>query len=72
MPVVGNGRIALVADRALGPIDADDGDADRVAAAAFELHHLVAKVVDHAVDLFDHGLRQNLDLNADLDSRESA
>src|SRR5258706_7851896 len=51
-------------------IDPDDCDADRMSSATFESRDLVPKIVNHAVDLFDHGLRQDLDLNADFNRRD--
>ena len=50
-------------------IDADDGHADRPSATPFELDYLIAKIVDHAINLLDHGLGQHLHLDADLHGR---
>ena len=36
--------------------------------ATLELSHLIAEIVYHPVDLLDHRLCQDLNLNADLDS----
>ncbi len=37
-----------------------------MASTAFKLNHLITKIVYHAVDLLDHGLRQHLHFNADF------
>jgi hypothetical protein len=48
-------------------IDADDPDRDRISARPLELALLVSQVGHHAINLFDHRLRQYLDLASDLD-----
>jgi hypothetical protein len=43
-----------------------DGNADRVASSAVELHNLVSKITDYPVNLLDHRLRENLHCDADF------
>jgi len=59
--------VPFIADGALRLVDADYRDANRIAPAVPELHHLIPKAVDDAADLFDRRLRQDLDLDSDLD-----
>jgi len=61
--------LALIADCILRAIDSDDADANRRAAAAFELCDLPDEVGLHAVDLLDHCFCENFHLGADLDGR---
>ncbi|HLI83329.1 MAG TPA: hypothetical protein VKV17_05390 [Bryobacteraceae bacterium] len=58
--------VSFVADRAFRVIYADDRDANGTASAAPELGDLVAKVVDHAIDLLDHCLGQHLHFDTDF------
>ena len=51
-----------------GAVYTDDAHADRVSGTAPELADLLHEITDDAVDLLDHGLGQDLDLDADLDS----
>src|SRR5438132_12578084 len=50
-----------------GAVDAHDSNTDRLPTAAPELNDLIAEIINHAVDLFDHCLRQHLDLDTDFD-----
>ena len=47
-------------------INANDSDANGLLSASSELRDLFSQVASHAVNLFDHGLRQNLHLNTDF------
>lgn len=58
--------IPLVTDRVVSTVDSHNGNADRASSAAAELIHLISQIVDNAIDLLNHCLRQNLDLNADF------
>ncbi len=62
----GKRTIAFITDRTLRLIDSDDGNANRISAAASELDHLIPKIIDYAIDLLDHSLREYLHLNANL------
>ena len=53
-------------------IDAYDADRDRLGIAAPELLGLTLQVAYDPINLLDHGLRQDLDLNADLDRGKTA
>jgi hypothetical protein len=59
--------VALISNRVIGAVDPNDRNADRVSATALKLSDFVSKIVDYAINLFDHGLRQHLHFNADLD-----
>ncbi|WP_425153083.1 hypothetical protein [Candidatus Palauibacter sp.] len=48
-------------------IDAYEADRDRLGIAAPELLGLTLQVAYYPIDLLDHGLRQDLDLDTDLD-----
>jgi hypothetical protein len=61
------GSIAFETHCALGLVDANDSDTDWASASAAELSYLVPQIVDHAIDLLDHGLRENLHFYANLD-----
>jgi hypothetical protein len=50
-------------------IHTHDRDADRVPSALAELGYLIAKVIDHTVDLFDHRFREYLDFGSNFHSR---
>jgi hypothetical protein len=50
-------------------IDSDDCHTDWLSATAIELDHLVAKIVDHTVNLLDHSFGQYLHFDTDLYSR---
>ncbi len=54
-------------DVLLSEIDAYEGHADRIAAAALELSCLVNQVGDDTVDLLNHRFRKNFRFGADLD-----
>jgi hypothetical protein len=62
--------VAFVARGRLGVIHSNDANADRLrgARATLELLDLLHEVSDDAIDLLDHGLGEDLDLNADFDS----
>jgi hypothetical protein len=61
--------VTLITYGALGMINADNANADRVAAAAPELHNLIPEIVYDPIYLLDHGLRENFYLNSDLHGR---
>lgn len=61
--------IPLIANGAGRFIDSNNRNADRMPASSPELDHLILEVVDHAIDLFDHRLREYLHLHADFDCR---
>jgi len=61
------GTVTLVANGSFGMVDADYRDADWIPSAPLELNNLIAKIVGNAVNLFDHGLGQNLHFNTDFD-----
>jgi len=65
-PCCWNLPIAFISDCTFRLVNAYDSDADRVPATAPELDHLVSKIVDYAVDLFNHRLGENLHLDANL------
>jgi hypothetical protein len=54
-------------DILLGEVNSDEGDADWIAAAAFELRYLIIQVVNDAIDLLDHRFGENLCFRTDLD-----
>ena len=58
--------VSFVARASIGPIYADDAHANRVSSAALELCNLIGCHRDDAPDLLDHGFRENLDLDPDL------
>ena len=60
------GPIPFVSYGAFRLIDTYDGNTDRMAAPALELDYLIADIVYHPVDLFDHRLREYLHFNSDL------
>jgi hypothetical protein len=62
------GPFALIPDYARGVVDSDNPNTDRIATATPELIYLIAEIVDHAIYLLNHGLRQDLYLNPDFDS----
>ncbi len=43
-----------------------------MSASALELNHLIAEIINHAVDLLDHRLREDLHFNADFDRSDWA
>ena len=59
--------VTFVPNGALGLIDPDHSHTNRIATAAPELDYLIAQVIDDAVYLLDHRLRENLYLNSNLD-----
>lgn len=63
---------AFVADISLGAVYANDAHANRVPATLLEFRNLISKIVNHPVDLFDHGLGKDFYLDANLYSRDSA
>ena len=62
----GKRPVALIPDCALGLIDTDDRNANRIPSAMPELNDLVPKIIDHTVDLLDHRLCEDLHLDADF------
>jgi hypothetical protein len=57
---------------ALGEVDSDERDADRIASAAPELRGLIEEVADYAVNLFDHRFCEDLRFRADLNRGDGA
>ncbi len=53
-------------------IDAYDAERNRLGIAAPELLGLTLQVAYDPINLLDHGLRQDLDLNTDLDRGKTA
>jgi hypothetical protein len=49
-------------------VNANDSDGDRIPAATSELDYLVSQIVDHTINLLDHGLRKYFYLYANLHS----
>jgi len=66
------GPIPFVTYGAFRVIDADYGNANRIAATAFELDHLVPEIVYYAVYLLDHRLGQHLHFDANFYRRDGA
>jgi hypothetical protein len=66
--LAGGGKrpIAFIANRALCLIDADNGDADWMSASTPELNYLVPQIIDHTINLLDHGLCQDFHFHANL------
>ncbi len=62
--------VALEASVTIGTVDAHNSDGDWVSSAAFELRHLVPKIIDDTVDLLNHRFRQDFHFRADLHSRD--
>lgn len=62
----GKRPVAFVADGVGSVVYSDHSNADRVATASPELDYLIAEIVHDAVDLLDHGLRQDLYFYSDL------
>jgi len=58
--------ITFVANRVLSLVNTDDGDTDWMPAAAAKLDYLVSQIIDHAIDLLNHGLREYLHFDANL------
>jgi hypothetical protein len=61
--------VALVSNRVISLVNADDSYAYRVTASTPELGHLISEIVNHAIDLLNHRLRQYLNFDPDLDGR---
>ncbi len=62
--------VTFITDGALRLVNADDGDANWMPASPPELDDLVSEIVNHAINLLDHGLREYLHFHADLNGRD--
>ncbi len=58
--------IAFIPYRGFCLINPDDRYADRMSASPTKLDDLVPKIIDHPIDLLDHGFREYLHLDANL------
>jgi hypothetical protein len=61
------GPVPLITYTPVRLIDSDYCYTDWVSATVAKLTYLIAKIVDHTVNLLDHRLREYLDFNTDLD-----
>ena len=59
--------VAFIGIAVIGMVDGNDGHADGMLVAAAKMLHLFGEIPQHPIDLFDHGLGEDLHLCTDLD-----